>query len=150
MAQSDLDQLGNKLAAVLADAMGNGNVERGLVQGLTLCADTAERHCTGRVMACTRGCRHCCVLNVSVLLPEALRIAETIRTAWPAPAWNDLQKRLGSHSNRERWMDGEERVMRTAFCPLLGTGGACAIHPGRPLACRGVASLDSSSCRSAL
>src|SRR5512133_3272887 len=77
MAQSDLDQLDNKLAAVLADAMGNGNVERGLVQGLTLCADTAERHCAGREMACTRGCPHCCVLNVSVLLPEAMRTAET-------------------------------------------------------------------------
>ena len=149
MAQSDLDQLDNKLAAVLADAMGKGNVERGLVQGLTLCADTAERHCAGREMACTRGCPHCCVLNVSVLLPEAMRIAETIRTEWPETAWSVLQKRLERHCNWERWMDDEERVMRGASCPLLDTNGNCSIHPVRPLVCRGVASLDSNCCRSA-
>lgn len=149
MAQSDVHLLDDELAAILSDARGNGNVEAGLMQALALCADRAETHCAGREMACTRGCRHCCVLNVSVLLPEAMRITETIRTEWPAPAWSALQKRLESHSNRERWMDDEERVMRSAFCPLLDTRGACSIHPVRPLACRGVASLDSSCCRRA-
>ena len=149
MTQSDLHLLDDELAALLSAARETGNGEAGLMQALALCADRAEAHCAGREMACARGCRHCCVLNVSVLLPEAMRIAETIRTEWPAPAWSALQKRLVSHSNRERWMDDEERVMRSAFCPLLDTGGACAIHPVRPLACRGVASLDSSCCRSA-
>ena len=149
MAQSDVHLLDDELGAMLAAARENGNVEAGLMQALDLCADRTEAHCAGREMACARGCRHCCVLNVSVLLPEALRIAGTIRTAWPAPAWNALQQRLKSHSNRERWMDDEERVLRSAFCPLLDTDGACAIHPVRPLACRGVTSLDSSCCRSA-
>lgn len=149
MTQSDLDLLDNELAAVLSDALGNGNVEVGLVQGLTICADMAERRCVGRAMACTRGCPHCCVLNVSVLLPEAMRIAETIRTEWPETAWSALQERLVHHSNWERWMDDEERVMRGAFCPLLDSKGNCSIHPVRPLVCRGVASLDSNSCRSA-
>ncbi len=149
MAQSDLYLLDDELAAILSDALENGNVEAGLVQGLTLCADRAETHCVGREMACARGCRHCCVLNVAVLLPEAMRIAETIKTLWPATAWSALQKRLELHGNWERWMDDDERVMRGAFCPLLGTEGECSIHPVRPLACRGVASLDSSCCRSA-
>lgn len=149
MAQSDLHQLDDELAAILSDARGNGDVEAGLVQVLAHSAERAETHCAGREMACARGCRHCCVLNVSVLLPEAMHIADTIRTAWPAAAWLELQKRLESHRNRARWMDDEERVMRSAFCPLLDTGGACTIHPVRPLACRGVASLDSSCCRSA-
>lgn len=149
MAQNDLHLLDDELAVILSDARVNGNVGAGLMQALAHCADRAEAHCAGRKMACARGCRHCCVLNVSVLLPEAMRIAETIRKKWPAPEWNALLKRLESHSNRERWMDDEERVMRGAFCPLLDTGGACSIHPVRPLACRGVASLDSSCCRSA-
>ena len=149
MARSDWHLLDDELAALLSAARGNGNVETGLMQALALCADRAEAHCAGREMACARGCRHCCVLNVSVLLPEAMRIAETIRAEWPAPAWSTLLKRLESHSNRERWMDDEERVMRGAFCPLLDAGGACSIHPVRPLACRGVASQDSSCCRSA-
>lgn len=149
MAQSDVFLLDDELAALLSDALGNGNVEAGLVQGLTLCADRAETHCTGREMACARGCPHCCVLNVAVLLPEAMRIAETIRSEWSETAWNALQKRLERHCNWERWMDDEERVMRRAFCPLLGTEGTCTIHPVRPLACRGVASLDSDCCRSA-
>ncbi len=149
MAQSDLHLLDDELAAILTDARVSGNVEAGLLQALALCAERAETHCAGREMACARGCRHCCVLNVAVLLPEALRIADTIRTAWPATAWDALLKQLESHSNRARWMDDEERVMRSAFCPLLDSGGACSIHPVRPLACRGVASLDSGSCRSA-
>lgn len=149
MAQSDVHLLEAELAVILSDARESGNGEAGLVQALALCADRAETHCAGREMACARGCRHCCVLNVAVLLPEAMHIAETIRTDWPAPAWSALLKRLASHSNRERWMDDEERVMRGAFCPLLDSEGACSIHPVRPLACRGVASLDSSNCRSA-
>lgn len=149
MAQSDVHLLEDELTAILSDARGNGNVEAGLVQVLAHCANRAEAHCADREMACARGCRHCCVLNVAVLLPEALRIAETIRAEWPAPAWSALLKRLESHSNRERWMTDEERVMRSAFCPLLDSEGACSIHPVRPLACRGVASLDSSCCRSA-
>lgn len=149
MAQSDLDLLENELAAVLSAALENGNAGAGLVQGLTVCADMAERHCVGREMACNRGCPHCCVLNVSVLLPEALRIAETIKTGWPETAWRALQERLVHHCNWERWMDDEERVMRSAFCPLLDTNGNCSIHPVRPLVCRGVSSLDSNSCRSA-
>lgn len=149
MAQSDLDLLDNELASVLSDALGNGNAEGGLVQGLTLCADRAEARCAGREMACTRGCPHCCVLNVSVLLPEAMRIAETIKAEWSETAWSALQKRLVHHCNWARWMEDEERVMRGAFCPLLDTEGNCSIHPVRPLVCRGVASLDSSSCRNA-
>lgn len=149
MAQSDLHLLDDELAGILSNARGCGNVEAGLVQALALCADRAEDRCAGREMACARGCRHCCVLNVAVLLPEAMRIAETIRAEWPAPAWSTLLRRLEIHSNRERWMDDEERVMRGAFCPLLDSEGACSIHPVRPLACRGVASLDSSCCRSA-
>ena len=149
MAQSDLDQLDIELAAVLSDAWGKGNAEAGLVRCLTLCADMAETRCAGGAMACTSGCPHCCVLNVSVLLPEAMRIAETITAAWPETARSALQTRLAHHCNWERWMDDEERVMRGASCPLLDTGGSCSIHPVRPLACRGVASLDSNSCRSA-
>ena len=149
MTQSDVDLLDNELAAVLADALGNGNAEGGLVRGLTLCADMAESCCAGRKMACSRGCPHCCVLNVAVLLPEAMRIAETIRTGWPETALSALQERLVYHCNWERWMDDEERVMRGAFCPLLDTRGSCSIHPVRPLVCRGVASLDSNRCQSA-
>ncbi len=145
MAQGDLLLLDEELAAILSDALEKGDVEAGLMQGVTLCADRAEALCAGREMACARGCRHCCVLNVAVLLPEAMRIAETI-TATP---WSALQKRLEFHSSRERWMDDEERMMRAAFCPLLDTDGSCSIHPVRPLACRGVASLDSGRCKSA-
>lgn len=149
MAQNSLHLLDDELAAILSAALAKGNVEAGLAQALALCAERAETGCAGREMACGRGCRHCCVLNVSVLLPEAMQIADTIRSQWSGAAWSTLQKRLELHRNRERWMLDEERVMRGAFCPLLDTDGACSIHPVRPLACRGVASLDSSCCRSA-
>ncbi|OGU24415.1 MAG: hypothetical protein A2X85_14515 [Geobacteraceae bacterium GWF2_54_21] len=145
MAQGDLLLLDDDLAAILSEAREKENVEAGLAQGLILCADWAEMHCAGRAMACARGCPHCCVLNVAVLLPEAMRIAETIT----ATVWSALQNRLERHCNWERWMDDQERVMRAAFCPLLDTDGSCSVHAVRPLACRGVASLDSGRCRSA-
>lgn len=149
MRQRDPDLLENELALVLSDALGNGRVEEGLAQALTLCVTAAESLCTGREAACKGGCPHCCVLNVSVLLPEALLMTEQIKAQWSAHEWRSLQDRLAHHRNWVRWMDDEERVMRRAFCPMLDTNGNCSVYPVRPLACRGVVSLDDESCRRA-
>jgi hypothetical protein len=46
-------------------------------------------------------------------------------------------------------MDDDERIIREAFCPFLDETASCSIHPVRPLACRGVVSLDSAKCREA-
>lgn len=149
MVQLDAELFGRELTAVLFDALAKGSVAEALAQTLAYGVAAAEVHCSGRPMACGSGCPHCCVLNVSVLLPEALFIAERIRALHSEDEREALLERLGYHCSSVRWMEDEERVFRRAFCPLLDSGGSCSVHPVRPLACRGVASLDGESCRSA-
>lgn len=148
MESMDVDRFGTELAAFLADSLAK-SVTGALARTLAYCADAAESFCSGRPMACGRGCPHCCVLNVSVLLPEAMVIAEWIAPHHAGPAHAELLGRLVHHRNWSRWMDDEERIIRRAVCPFLDAGGNCSVHPVRPLACRGVASLDDGSCRSA-
>jgi len=149
MAEMDFDLFGKELTAVLTGSLASGAFETTLAETLALCAAEAEALCSGRPMACGRGCPHCCVLNVAVLLPEALLIAEKITLNLAGAEQDELLQRLVHHSNWARWMDDEERISRRAFCPLLAADGSCSIHPLRPLACRGVASLDGESCRQA-
>lgn len=112
-------------------------------------ASFAESVCSGRPMACAPGCPHCCVLNVAVLLPEAMLIAEWLRARLTPTGLETLKERLGAHRSSARWMEDEERIIRQVFCPFLDGYGSCSIHPIRPLACRGAASLDGDACREA-
>jgi Fe-S-cluster containining protein len=149
MEQLNFELFRDELTAALTASLGRGSVEANLAETLVHCAAAAEAHCSGRPMACGRGCPHCCVLNVSVLLPEAMLIAERITQQWAGPDQADLLQRLRYHSSWVRWMDDDERISRRATCPLLDANGDCSIHPHRPLTCRGVASLDCESCRQA-
>jgi hypothetical protein len=99
---------------------------------------------------CRAGCPFCCVLNVSVLLPEASAIAERLAAVLPAAELAALIDRLDYQRKRVRWMDDGERVRKQIYCPFLDLSGRCSIHPFRPLVCRGVTSLDSTLCREAL
>lgn len=78
MAQISFDFFCDELTVLLVDSLGEGAIEGALVETLALCAAEAEALCSGRPIACGRGCPHCCVLNVAVLLPEALLLAEWI------------------------------------------------------------------------
>lgn len=113
------------------------------------CAEDAERFCHDRPMACAAGCPYCCVLNVAVLLPEAMRIAQWLQEKLAPRELGELQKRLCTHRSWARWMDDEERILKRMSCPLLDDYGGCSVHPVRPLACRGITSLDSQACREA-
>lgn len=115
--------------------------------------DAAEREADageGRRTACRAGCPHCCVLNVTALLPEAAAIAAVLAERTPPPDLAALVDRLDRHRRTVRWMDDDERVRRGIACPFLTLEGSCSIHPFRPLACRGVTSLDAALCRASL
>jgi Fe-S-cluster containining protein len=100
--------------------------------------------------ACRAGCPHCCVLNVTVLLPEAAAIAARLGGMSPEAELAALVHRLDHQRMRVRWMDDGERVRKQIVCPFLDQAGSCSIHSFRPLVCRGVTSLDSGLCREAL
>lgn len=143
------DEFRSRSTAKVVQALSEGVGAAALATAVGGCAQDAERFCQDRPMACAAGCPHCCVLNVAALLPEALIIAQWLREKLAPGELEGLRKRLSSHRSWARWMDDEERILKRMSCPLLDDYGGCAVHPVRPLACRGITSLDSQSCREA-
>lgn len=138
-------ELTSSLAAVLDERVDAVSLARAVSQ----CAAAAETVCYQRPIACAAGCPHCCVLNVAVLLPEAMIIADWLRTRLQQPELAALRGRIADHCRRVRWMEDDERISKQVVCPLLDAAGRCSIHTVRPLVCRAVASLDRASCREA-
>jgi Fe-S-cluster containining protein len=144
----DADLFSSELTSSLVDMVGARDAES-LKRAVERGAETAESVCRQRPMACGPGCPYCCVLNVSILLPEGMIIAEWLLQQFAAEEFAAVRERIAAHRRRVRWMDDEERIFAGAACPLLDEAGNCSIHPVRPLVCRGAASLDSNSCREA-
>lgn len=143
------DAFHSELTASLCVAL-SGEPEAALKRAIEECAAAADQVCRYRPMACGAGCPHCCVLNVAVLVPEAMIIADWMRERLSTEELEAARARLAYHRVWGRWMDDEERVTRHEVCPMLDAGGSCLIHPVRPIVCRAVTSLDSNTCRQAL
>lgn len=137
------------LKVKLQEILGEGTDLPALATAVKACSDAAEKICGERPMACAPGCPSCCVLNVAILLPEAMLIAQRLRTMLPPSGLCHLRRTLSAHHSWARWMDDEERILKRAACPFLDSYGSCGIHEVRPLACRAAASLDADCCRKA-
>jgi Fe-S-cluster containining protein len=137
------ERFGSELTALLVSVLAG----KGLSLAVTECAAAAEAVCCDRPMACGAGCPHCCVLNVAVLLPEGMAIADWLRERLRPSELDDLCVRLTDYCRRVRWMEDDERITNRVNCPMLDAKDNCSIHPVRPLVCRAVASLDRASCR---
>lgn len=101
---------------------------------------------TSRV-ACGPGCGACCVLNVSVLLPEAVAITWFLRRRFSAETLGILREKLQDLLTHTRWLDDEERLFLRKPCAFLDELGSCMIHVVRPLLCRSITSTDPEACR---
>lgn len=101
---------------------------------------------TSRV-ACGPGCGACCVLNVDVLIPEAIAITWFLQRRLSPGELDDLRTRLLELLRRTRWLDDEERLFLRAPCAFLDERGSCLIHVVRPLLCRSITSTDPATCR---
>ena len=99
---------------------------------------------------CRAGCDHCCIVNVSVLQPEADSIAEHLFEQRTAEELLDLYQSICSLENETHYLDEEERIMARKKCAFLSPEGSCSIYPTRPLLCRSVTSTDASACKEAL
>lgn len=102
--------------------------------------DRAER------LDCQAGCGDCCIVNVSVLWPEALAITEYVERT-PGFELDSLAARLNELWTRVRGVDDEDRVCMRQPCVFLDVAGNCTIYPVRPLLCRSITSTDASGCR---
>ncbi len=105
----------------------------------------------GRVRpACRPGCAECCRLNVGTLAIEGAVVAARLRALRPALDAPEAAGRLLEFHERVRWIEDRERAAERLLCPFLDADARCTIHAFRPLACRGVSSLDPAECRRAL
>ncbi len=98
---------------------------------------------------CKAGCGHCCVINVSVLLPEALTIVEHLEML-PDVERKELLARQDKLWRQIQGVDDEERIWMRKPCVFLDQQGSCSIYPVRPLLCRGVTSTDAEDCKKVL
>ncbi len=101
-------------------------------------------------IACGPGCGACCVLNVSVLFPEAISIAWYVRRHLSAKAIEELKDRLYRLLVKTRWLDDEERLFLREPCAFLDRNGYCMIHVVRPLLCRSITSTNAEKCHDAI
>lgn len=97
-------------------------------------------------VACHAGCDHCCYQSVGVTPPEAIAIHAYLVETWTLPRLTSLQARLGPFVEQVRGLTSDERASPELPCPFLEQG-TCTIYEVRPLACRGVNSLDAEACR---
>jgi hypothetical protein len=108
----NVEQFGSGLTAVLVAALTDVRGFDPLSRVVTECAAAAEAVCCERPIACTAGCPHCCVLNVSILLPEGMIIAEWLQERLSPSELGVLLKRLADHCRRVRWMEDDERITK--------------------------------------
>jgi len=101
-------------------------------------------------VACGPGCGACCVLNVSVLFPEAIAICRFIQQRFATEGIDSIRARLQELHRKTHWLDDEERMYLHAPCAFLDDLNSCMIHAVRPLLCRSITSTDAQTCRDAL
>lgn len=101
-------------------------------------------------VACGPGCGACCVLNVAVLMPEAVAITWFLQRRFPKEELDVLRTRLQELLRLTRWLDDEERLFLRKPCAFLDEQGSCMIHAVRPLLCRAITSTDPELCRDAI
>jgi len=144
-----VERFGSELTSALVTTLAGEVDATSLSRAVSTSAAAADVICCEWPIACTAGCPHCCVLNVAILLPEGMIIADWLRERHPPSALDAVRGRLSDHCRRVRWMEDDERITKHVACPLLNADGNCTIYPVRPLVCRAVASLDRTSCREA-
>ena len=102
-------------------------------------------------MACKRGCVHCCYNQISVSEPEALFLGLHALERFGPERLVEVDAMAGEVLGRIRGLTRLQTggIRHLVPCPLM-EGGACSVHPARPLACRGWNSVDADQCRRSL
>jgi Fe-S-cluster containining protein len=102
-------------------------------------------------IACRAGCDHCCYQIVGVTPPEALAIFDHLSRTASDAALAALADRVAAARARTRGLSSAERFSPDHPCPFLEQPtGRCTIYEVRPLACRGMNSLDAHECEARL
>ena len=100
-------------------------------------------------VACKAGCDHCCHQPVGLTPPEALAIFAHLRQTLASDELASVASRLAQRARETRGLSSAERFSPDQPCPFLERG-RCSIYEVRPLACRGMNSLDAEECKTRL
>ena len=100
-------------------------------------------------VACRAGCDHCCYQIVGVTPPEALAIFDHLSQTASDSELEEISARIAEARARTRGLTSAERFSPEHPCPFL-RAGRCSIYEVRPLACRGMNSLDAHECETRL
>ena len=103
-----------------------------------------------RRVACFAGCGTCCMVNVSVLMPEAVNIVAYLRCNRSKEELRRLYDEMEIFVAAISDLDEEERIAMRRSCIFLDAVGRCTIYPVRPLLCRSITSTDAQVCRDSL
>lgn len=157
--QKDLDfaSYAHQVRALARSLLMDAQCASGIAGRMHLLTTAAERDLlrfgespeSSRVV-CAPGCGACCVVNVTVLIPEAITIAWYLQRWLPLRQFRNTCDRLEYLLTRTRWLDDEERLFVMEPCAFLDARGNCMIHAVRPLLCRAVTSTDAQACKDAI
>ncbi|HEX2923165.1 MAG TPA: YkgJ family cysteine cluster protein [Chloroflexota bacterium] len=86
-------------------------------------------------LACGKGCYHCCWATVGVVAPDAIYMADELRSRLPEDEFSALVERSARLARRLQRMDRREKLAARLPCSLL-KDGACSSYEHRPLVCR--------------
>ena len=142
----------NTARGVLGDAP---SVERAVALAQNVMAATSRltdgllARAPAGAVACQAGCDHCCYQSVGVTPPEALAIRDHLRKTRSAADLAAVAAHLAERHDRTRGLSSDERFSPDHPCPFLREG-RCSIYQARPLACRGMNSLDAGECATRL
>jgi hypothetical protein len=92
-----------------------------------------------KMIACRKGCAHCCTQPVVVTAPEAFWVAAQVRKRPKVAA--AIKQAAASIGH----LPLQERLKAQTFCPMLDEA-LCSIYAGRPIGCRGFVSVDLDAC----
>ncbi|MFH2059240.1 MAG: YkgJ family cysteine cluster protein [Pseudomonadota bacterium] len=92
------------------------------------------------IIACTKGCCHCCSFPIECPPQVIVSVARHIRKTWSSEDRQVLiQKLVQDVSDRQP-------PLNRAPCPLLDKKKLCSIYENRPLSCRWFTSPDAGMC----
>jgi len=157
MDHARVEACGRDVGRMVAQTLEHGPCDEAAFVGLSAAVERriaveleSERARAAPPPACGPGCSTCCTVNVATLPVEGAAVAGFLRRRLRAAEVPERAAALLAFHQRVRWSEDGERIRDRLACPFLDARGACFVHPVRPLACRGVSSLDAEDCRRAL
>jgi len=103
-----------------------------------------------KLIDCSKGCGHCCILNIATLEPESERIIDFVNKNFTTNEIFALKKDIIETYNTTSYLTDEERIVLRKRCLFLDESLSCKIYSVRPIMCRAVTSTDRNRCIEAI